>query len=270
MKLQAIPTANYLDILFDNRNKAYGGYELRKNQDKRTLTAFSIVIALILTGSLYSRLVNHATPVQLSTKLPGDMIVCDIKPPITILPPKIEILPPAGQPVKTIKSTPPVIVHDNEPKPSDLPDNTALTDAVAAATTSDGTAATSGTPSITGNENENGNNNSTATVSETPAAPFSFVQEMPEFIGNFNDYLQKQLIYPNAARENGIEGQVVVQFIVNEDGRISGAKIIRGIGGGCNEEALRVVNNMPKWKPGKQNNKTVKVYYTLPIRFQLS
>jgi protein TonB len=72
------------------------------------------------------------------------------------------------------------------------------------------------------------------------------------------------------ARETHIEGRVTIKFVVNEDGSISNAKVVRAIGGGCEEEALRVINSMPKWKPGKQNGKAVKVYFTLPVNFVLN
>jgi protein TonB len=92
---------------------------------------------------------------------------------------------------------------------------------------------------------------------------------MPQFPGDINSYLSSHLIYPDAARENGIQGPVVVKFVVNEDGTVSNATIVRGIGGGCDEEALRMINSMPRWRPGKQNDLTVKVFFSLSIRFQL-
>ena len=101
--------------------------------------------------------------------------------------------------------------------------------------------------------------------------PFAFVEQMPEFIGGedaFIQYLQENIKYPEYAKENKISGTVQVEFIVNEDGSISNTKIVKGIKGGCDEEALRVVKKMPKWKPGKQNGKFVRVYYTVPITFR--
>ena len=71
------------------------------------------------------------------------------------------------------------------------------------------------------------------------------------------------------ARENGIEGTVYIEFVIGKDGSVIGAGVKRGIGGGCNEEALRVVNAMPNWKPGRQQGNPVKVKYTLPVKFRL-
>lgn len=102
--------------------------------------------------------------------------------------------------------------------------------------------------------------------------PFAYVEQMPTFPNGHEDmykYIYEKLEYPASARENGISGQVIVQFVVSESGAVQNAKVIRGIGGGCNEEALRIVNSMPKWNPGKHNGQNVAVTFTLPIKFVL-
>jgi TonB family protein len=102
---------------------------------------------------------------------------------------------------------------------------------------------------------------------------FTVVENMPEFTGGENallTYLTHSLTYPATARKNGIQGKVFVQFIVNEDGSLTSVKILRGLGGGCDEEALHVVSDMPKWIPGRQNGRAVKVKYILAITFSLS
>ena len=98
------------------------------------------------------------------------------------------------------------------------------------------------------------------------------VEQKPSFIGGdaaLFKYLADSIKYPAMARENGIEGTVYVEFIIAKDGNVTEANVKRGIGGGCNEEALRIVNAMPKWIPAKQKNKPVKVKYTLPVKFKL-
>ena len=92
---------------------------------------------------------------------------------------------------------------------------------------------------------------------------------MPKFNGDRNAYLFKNIHYPQKAIDKNIEGKVYVKFVVNEDGSISDVVIIKGIGGGCDEEAKRVVMSMPNWSPGMQNGKKVKVMFTLPIWFKL-
>jgi len=101
---------------------------------------------------------------------------------------------------------------------------------------------------------------------------FQIVEEMPSYPGGeakLMEYVSKNIKYPQIARETGIQGRVFVGFVVEPDGSVSNVKVLRGIGGGCDEEAVRVVKNMPKWKPGKQRGKAVRVSYMLPVNFKL-
>jgi TonB family protein len=102
---------------------------------------------------------------------------------------------------------------------------------------------------------------------------FTAVEQMPEFPGGIaalTQFLNTNIHYPETARKNNVEGRVIVKFVVTRGGKIANAKVMRDIGSGCGEEALRVVNAMPDWRPGKQNGMAVNVYYTLPISFKLS
>lgn len=96
---------------------------------------------------------------------------------------------------------------------------------------------------------------------------FIVVEQMPELVGGIQS-LQSQIEYPEMARRAGVQGQVMIQFVVNEDGSVSDPVVLRGIGGGCDEEAIRVVK-LAKFQPGKQRGKPVKVRFALPIRFSL-
>jgi protein TonB len=101
---------------------------------------------------------------------------------------------------------------------------------------------------------------------------FQIVEEMPAFPGGeakLMEYVAKNIKYPQIARETGIQGRVFVGFVVEPDGSVSNVKVLRGIGGGCDEEAMRVVKSMPKWKPGKQRGKAVRVSYQIPVFFKL-
>ena len=101
---------------------------------------------------------------------------------------------------------------------------------------------------------------------------FNYVDSMPEFPGGQEamvKYLSKNIKYPKAAIEAGIQGAVYVSFTVDADGAIRDAEVMRGIGGGCDEEALRVVNSMPLWEPGMQRGEAVMVKYRMPISFRL-
>jgi len=99
---------------------------------------------------------------------------------------------------------------------------------------------------------------------------FSYVEQMPAPGYDLGDFLSKNISYPDSAREHNIEGRVIVKFVVNEEGQISDCKVTKSVNSYLDAEALRVVRAMPPWKPGKQNGKFVKVYYTLPIVYKLT
>lgn len=109
-------------------------------------------------------------------------------------------------------------------------------------------------------------------VEDTISQPYVYVEQMPQFPGGDNalhKFISSNLRYPESAIDNGIVGRVFVQFVVNSSGIITSVKVLRGIGGGCDEEAIRVIKSMPKWLPGKQNGSPVRVQFVLPIVFQL-
>ena len=118
-------------------------------------------------------------------------------------------------------------------------------------------------------QNTDSKNNVRESVSDSI---FVVVEQKPEFPGGeeaLYQFLASNLNYPNTAKEQNIKGRVIVSFVVEKDGRITNAKVIRDIGGGCGDEALRVVNKMPRWKPGKQKGKPVRVQFSLPFVFKL-
>jgi TonB family protein len=101
---------------------------------------------------------------------------------------------------------------------------------------------------------------------------YSVIEQLPTFMdgqASISQYISSHLEYPKEAIKNKIEGTVILRFIIDRDGNVTKPTVFKGIGGGCDEEAIRIISNMPKWKPGKQNGKTVSVWYTLPIYFKL-
>jgi len=101
---------------------------------------------------------------------------------------------------------------------------------------------------------------------------FTVVESMPGYPGGDAarmQFLQENIKYPQMARESGIQGTVYVTFVVETDGRVTDVRVLRGIGGGCDEEAIRVIQSMPKWVPGKQRGKPVRVQFNMPIKFTL-
>lgn len=110
------------------------------------------------------------------------------------------------------------------------------------------------------------------TPTDTTQEVITMAEVMPQFPGGeeeMYDFINKNLLYPKLAKENGIEGRVIVRFIVQKSGYIDKIEIIRKLGWGCDEEVLRMVQLMPKWSPGKVNGKPVAVYFTLPVTFKL-
>lgn len=110
-------------------------------------------------------------------------------------------------------------------------------------------------------------------VVEEEAIPFQLVEEKPKFQGGdanaFSAWVAKNLNYPEIAKENGVQGRVMLQFTVNPNGSVSDVKVLRGIDPSLDKEAVRVVSSSPKWTPGRQRDRAVKVTYTFPVIFQL-
>ena len=108
---------------------------------------------------------------------------------------------------------------------------------------------------------------------EEEAIPFQLVEEKPSFNGGdaneFSKWVNSKLVYPEIAKENGVQGRVTLQFTVEKDGSVTNVKVLRGVDSSLDKEAVRVVQSSPKWKPGKQRDRPVKVTYTFPVIFQL-
>ena len=110
-------------------------------------------------------------------------------------------------------------------------------------------------------------------VVEEEAIPFQLVEEKPSFMGGdanqFSAWVNKRLVYPEIAKENGVQGRVTLQFTVEKGGSVTKVKVLRGVDPSLDKEAVRVVSMSPKWKPGKQRDRAVPVTYTFPVYFQL-
>lgn len=262
MKTQPVVQTAYLDILYANRNKAYGGYELRIHYERRVRMAIAAVLVLctVIFLASYIRIPARANAVAPARHISTTLSHVEIERPV-VIPPK-----PAAVPVAkpTVSYTVPKIVDDkkvNEP-PKDVPKDKVPGTINAAGDPNGTVAATTTAPGTVGTT-------AVIDVPPPPSTPVRSAEKMPEFNGNLAEYMSRNLRYPDRARDAGIEGRVVVEFVVNEDGSISNVRMLRGIGGGCDEEALRVIHAMPNWKPGIQSGKPVKVYYTLPVKYSL-
>ena len=268
--------SDFLDILFDGRNKDYGAYDLRRQYNKRvrnaiigTVSLFVIFFAAYMISQWVSASEGNNTkkPVIQEIKMEDVKLPDDPKTPPPPPPP-----PAPPPPVKpSVQFTPPVIKKDNEvppeeepPKHEDIKDKAISTKTV------------EGDP----NGIDPGlleDSKGTGVVGPPPAPAkeeiFTFVEQPPTFPGGeeaLAKYLGKNIRYPRVAQENGISGTVFVQFVVDSEGNIKDVKTVGAKkGGGLEEEAIRVVKTMPKWKAGRQNGRQVSVQFNLPIRFTL-
>lgn len=275
MDANKILTANMDDILFENRNKEYGSYVLRKEYDKNVrngLIVGTLLFLLIVLIPVISDAVNRLRGSMVDEET---IVLIDLAPPPPLTdepppPPPPEVPPPPPPSKPTIRFTPPVVKADEEVVDEEPPPVIEeLKDVAISTKTQEG--------------NEDGVDLGILDdYGDGPVAPpvvevkkeeiFTRVEQMPQFGSGEKElleYLAKNIKYPAIARENGIQGTVVIQFVVDKDGRVTEPTVVREVGGGCDEEALRVIKNMPKWIPGKQQGKAVKVRYTLPVRFRL-
>ncbi len=260
----------YLDVIFHHRNKAYGAYELRTRYPARLRRALSAVlfsVGLLALVPVLMSAISGTKPSALPPRL-HDTTVFE-RPPLEQPKPKPKPEEPAkAKPVATQKVTPPIIVEDHRAQEENLLRKLDSTRVIASITRDGDTALPGDAPGLT----TAGNGRSVlveGTAKKLSGDVVEIVDILAEFPGDVRSFLASKLNYPDQAREAGVEGRVVIRFIVDEQGDISGAKIMRSVGGGCDEEALRVIRSMPRWKPAKLNGQVVKSYFSLPIKFTL-
>lgn len=248
------------EIVFENRNKEYGAYILRQKYQKRVVMALLISITGIGLAISLPMLISYLNKVSIdrTTKVTEAITLAEPPPIDKSTPPPPPVIPPP--PVKeTIKFTPPKVVKDEEvvePPPT----QEEVKEVQVAAVTQEGDKNAVDIP------------DDPVVADPEEGKVFQFVEEPPSFPGGEDkllEYLSRNIKYPTIAKENNITGRVYVTFVVDKEGKVKDAKILRGIGGGCDDEALRVVKAMPEWKPGRQNGRSVMVQYNLPVVFNL-
>ena len=266
MKPEFLLHADLLDIVFENRNKDYGAYALRKQYPDALRIALTLVMASVLVTSVWF-LMTRKSDHQLNT---GGTIIIDRIDSVIIQPPPIEdkVEPPPPN-LATIENVTPVI-DDNGT--DTIPTIEALEQPVQIGTeTRNGDTSSLTGPVETATDSASGPVNA-APAREAEPTIYRSVQEMPEFPGGnaaFQRFLLKHLRVPDEGLEPGSRVTVEVQFIVSENGNIAGMQIVRSGGELYNKEVLRVLNKMPVWKPGRQNGMQVPVYFQLPVTFQV-
>ena len=269
-------SGEWTDLVFANRNQAYGAYQLRKGTGKRNLISIIAVICLAVACQIGLTLKNIADA-EAAKRAAMDQVVElsaleQPKKEAKVEQKKIEVEPEkVVEKVKSsIKFTSPEIKKDEEVKPEDeLKTQDELMQTKTAI----------GSFDVKGNDDANGEVLKAKEVIAQPEPPkeeehkvFDVVEQMPSFPGGnaaLMEYLSKNVKYPVVAQENGVQGRVVVSFVVERDGSITDVNIVRSVDPSLDREAARVVSSMPKWIPGKQNGSTVRVKYNVPVQFRL-
>ena len=267
---------DWVDLVFEGRNQAYGAYKLRKGTTKRNIIAIIAVIILLLIGFIVLTVKNIVdeqrakvaiTQVTELTALDQPKKKAEVKQKQV----KIEQPEKVVERVKSsVKFTAPVIKKDEEVKPED---ELKTQDELMRTKTAIGAL------DVKGNDDANGE---VLKIKEAVAQPepkpevenkvFDVVEQMPSFPGGpqaLMEYLSNNVKYPVVAQENGVQGRVVVSFVVERDGSITDVKVVRSVDPSLDKEAVRVVKSMPRWIPGKQNGQAVRVKYNVPVAFRL-
>jgi len=268
------PKATLDDIVFANRNRAYGAYSLRKEYRGIVTRATILGASIFLLAMFAPKLLDKLGGQEEKEAVMVNVDLLNIPPPpIDPLEPPPPPPPPVEQPkVATVKFLPPEVKKDEEvPEESPPPTVEDLKEAVVAKETQEGDP--DATELIIAPEAVAAPSKG-AVIDAAPAEDkiFTAVEQQPEFPGGQAElykYLGKNIRYPSAASRANVSGKVFLQFVVNTDGSITDVEVVKGVGFGCDEEAQRVVKGMPKWKPGRQSGRAVRVKYTLPVNFQL-
>ena len=261
MKLD-IFTNQWLDIVFEGKNKTYGAYELRKSNTKTT------VRALIIGAVLFSVLVAAPLIMSLLPDSSGDDDSLDTKIVTMKLPPKKEEpkkdLPPPPPPppkVDQVKFVKPVVakaeeVTEEPPKITEIKDKKLGNETIKGDPDAELTVEPVGTGTAAVVEEDN-------TVYNTAG-----IEVKPDFPGGMEKFYKFVGSNYQTPEEEGLKGKVYVTFVVEKDGSLTDIKVLRDIGYGTGKEAIRVLKKCPKWTPGEQNGKPVRVLYSLPITIQ--
>lgn len=275
MKDINIDSGEWCDVVFKDKNKQYGAYRLRQTSSKRHVVALIVILILMLIISFLPSLISAVKELNSANDLgtmEDEMVMSNI-PVEQELPQeqiaKQEMAPPPPPLKSTIKFTPPVIKKDDEVKEEDeMKAVSEVLDTKLQVSMAD----VKGTDEKFGIAIDELKEHKVIVEEKPQEKPFTTVEQMPTYPGGETEmysFISKQLKYPVTAQESGIQGRVIVRFVVTSTGEISDVKVLRGIDPACDKEATRVVKMMPKWVPGKQNGRNVAVYFTLPIIFKL-
>ena len=265
----------WVDLVFEGKNQAYGAYQLRKDTGKRNIMALLVMFAIGLAIAAFVAIkgvVENAMKSDVAIEADVELAKLAEKKEAKVEKkeePKIEKI--EVEKVKSsVKFVPPVIKKDDEVKPEEeLKSQEELNKTNTAI----------GAFDVKGNDEAAGEVLKAKEVIAQPEPPkeeetkvFDVVEQMPSFPGGQSallQYLSSNIKYPVVAEENGVQGRVIVTFVVEKDGSITDVRVVKSVDPSLDKEAQRVVKSMPKWIPGKQNGAAVRVKYTVPVTFRL-
>lgn len=268
----------WTDLVFENRNQAYGAYVLRKSTGKRNVIAILAVILLAIAcqiGLTLKNIADEAAAKRQAMQEAVELSVLEQKKEAKVERKEVvrqENVEKVVEKVKSsVKFTAPEIKKDNEVRPED---EMKSQDEIMSSKLSVGSF------DVKGNDEGGEVLKAKEVIATEPVKPkeeenkvFDVVEQMPSFPGGnaaLMNYLGQNIKYPVIAEENGIQGRVIVQFVVGKDGHISDVRVAKSVDPSLDKEAVRVVKGMPRWIPGKQNGQAVTVRYTLPVTFRLN
>jgi protein TonB len=268
--------SEWLALVFSNRNKNYGAYALRTESSNIMVKALLIVVPvfiLLFVGPLIYAQMQPELP-----KVTNVVIATQEVEPVHEMKkeepkkekPKAQEQPAAAEPVKSTAFTAPVVVAEPEDK-TPPPTTADLQNTVIASATQDGKEGGNTLPATS--NIGGGGGTAPEGVVDNSVHDVTGVEEFPEFPGGmaaWSKFIQKNLRYPEMAQESNIQGKVYISFVIEKDGTLSDVKLVRGIGYGCDDEAMRVIKKSPKWKAGRQNDANVRVRYNMPINYTIS
>ena len=265
-----LTSPEWCELVFQNRNRSYGAFKLRADSKKRHGWAMMSVILIALLASAIPTLIKYATPEKVIEKMVEVAVLSQLEE-AGVKQEEFKRLDPVAPPPalkSSIKFTAPVIKKDEEVVEEDeIKSQSELTESKVAISIAD----------VKGNDELNGKDIAElqeviVNTAEPETKTYTMVQQMPQFPGGEREllaYIAKSIRYPAQSAENGIQGKVFVRFVVSALGTVEGVEVIRSLDPYCDKEAVRVVESLPQWIPGKQNGRNVPVYYTLPIFFKL-
>lgn len=266
-----LDSSDWCDFVFEGKNKAYGAYKLRQSSSKRHLLAFLTIVVFAAFVAFLPTLIDTVVPKKDHTQMVEVTQLSDVKLEEQIKQQDMirqQEAPPPPPLKSTIKFTPPIIADDKDVNEEDqMKSQQDLMETKIQISVKDvkGTDEKGGVDIADLKEHK-------VIVEEKEEKPYVGVEQMPAFPGGETElmkFIQKNLKYPVIAAENGISGRVIIRFVVSKTGDITNVEVLRGLDPSCDKEAIRVVQSMPKWIPGKQNGRNVPVYFTLPVVYRL-